>query len=169
MALRNSVFPAALALAGCLPTESEAPPALEQTTYATPMQGGECEVDHVDYAIRGRVSRSGVFTKAAVASTLVMTVAESQSVVDCGADIVRISTPGAELTKQVVAGESFALDVPNVIIGGQRPSIWVGAVLDANDNGECDPGELSGSLEVSDTELGDLAIELSDEGCPTRL
>jgi hypothetical protein len=163
------VFPAALALAGCLPTESEAPPALEQSSYEQQMQGGECEVEHVEYQIRGSVKRSGVFTKAAVqASTLLVTVGESQSVVDCRADIVRIASPGAELTAKAVQGESFSFDVPNVIIGGQRPSIWVGAVLDANDNGECDLGELSGSLEVSDTELGALAIELSDEGCPTR-
>lgn len=134
------------------------------------MQGGECEVEHVDYQIRGRVKRSGVFAKALVdQSNLLVTVAESQSVVDCRADIVRIATPGAELTTKALHGESFSLSVPNVIIGGQRPSIWVGAVLDTNDNGECDPGELSGSLEVSDTELGELAIALSDEGCPTRL
>jgi hypothetical protein len=152
-----------------LPTESEAPPSLEQTSYEQQMQGGECEVEHVDYQIYGRVKRSGIFAKAAAgASTLLVTVAESQSVVDCRADIVRIATPGAELTTKAVQGESFSLEVPSVIIGGQRPSIWVGAVLDTNENGECDPGELSGSLEVSDTELGDLAIELSDEGCPGR-
>jgi hypothetical protein len=135
------------------------------------MQGGECEVDHVEYAIRGSVRRSGVFAKAVAqpsSSTLLVTVAETQSVVDCRSDIVRIATPGAEIATKAVSGESFALDVPNVIIGGQRPSIWVGAVLDTNENGECDPGELSGSREVEDTELGDLAIELSDEGCPTR-
>jgi hypothetical protein len=133
------------------------------------MQGGECEVEHVDYHIYATVTRSGVFAKSASVGTLLVTVAESQSVVDCRADIVRIATPGAELTTKAVRGDSFSLEVPNVIIGGQRPSIWVGAVLDTNDNGECDPGELSGSLEVQDTELGDLAIALSDEACPSRL
>lgn len=133
------------------------------------MQGGECEVEHVDYQIRGSVTRSGIFTKAVASpGTMLVTVAESQSVIDCRADIVRVATPGAELVTQAVQGESFALDVSNVVIGGQRPSIWVGAVLDTNDNGECDPGELSGSVEVSDDELGDLAIELADEGCPGR-
>jgi hypothetical protein len=143
-----------------------------QTTYETAMQGGECEVEHVSYHVHGVVTRSGVFEKSAArASAMLVTVAESQSVVDCRSDIVRIATPGAELVTQALASfsDSFTLDVPNVIIGGQRPSIWVGAVLDTNDNGECDPGELSGSLQVTDSELGDLAIELSDEGCPGRL
>jgi hypothetical protein len=155
-----------------LPTESEAPPAVEQSVYQTQLEGGECEVEHVDYHIHATITRSGVFAKsAAQPNALLVTVAESQSVVDCGADIMRIATPGAELTTKAIESiaDSFTLDVPNVIIGGQRPSVWVGAVLDTNENGECDPGELSGSLEVSDSELGDLAIELSDEGCPTRL
>jgi hypothetical protein len=166
--LRNSVVPAAFALAGCLSSESEAPAAFEQATYETPMQGGDCEVEHVDYHIHATLTHSGVFAKSAGAGTLLVTVAESQSVVDCRADIVRIATPGAELATHATRGDSFSLEVPNVIIGGQRPSIWVGAVLDTNDNGECDPGELSGSVEVEDTELGDLAIALSDEACPHR-
>lgn len=134
------------------------------------MQGGECEVENVSYHVHGVLTRSGVFEKrAARPSTVVVTIAESQSVVECRSDIVRIATPGAELTSQALEGlGEFTLDVPNVIIGGQRPSIWVGAVLDENENGECDLGELSGSLQVSDNELGDLAIELSDEGCPGR-
>lgn len=142
-----------------------------QMTYETAMQGGECEVEHVSYHVHGVVTRSGVFEKSAArGAAMLVTVAESQSVVDCRSDIVRIATPGAELVTQALESfsDSFSLDVPNVIIGGQRPSIWVGAVLDENDNGECDPGELSGSAEVSDSELGELAIELSDEGCPGR-
>ncbi|HEY6880733.1 MAG TPA: hypothetical protein VI299_22070 [Polyangiales bacterium] len=128
----------------------------------------------MSYHIHATVTSSGIFEKSArkpsAPSTLLVTVGESQSVIDCRSDIVRIATPGAELTTKALEGalDQFTLDVPNVIIGGQRPSIWVRAVLDANENGECDPGELSGSLEAEDNELSDLALELRDEGCPGR-
>lgn len=176
MTLRRSVVPAALALAGCLPTESEPPPALQQETYQTEKQGGECKVEHVTYEIRGSVypvaDDEQVSNKSnSVVGSLLVAVGEATSVVSCSADSVRVASPGAELMTQAFAmhGESFALSVPGVIIGGQRSDLWVRALLDENDNGECDRGELSGSLNLAASELGDIAIELSDEGCTGRL
>jgi hypothetical protein len=101
---------------------------------------------------------------------LLVSVAEGSSVVECSEDIVRVASPGAELHTAAydVGSESFSLDLPSVIIGGQRPSIWVQALIDANDNGHCDEGELVGAVDLEDTELGDIAIELSNEGCPVR-
>jgi hypothetical protein len=174
--LRRSVVPAALALAGCLPTESEPPPSLQQTTYQTELQGGECKVEHVTYEIRGSVypvvDDEVVTNKSSsVSGSLLVAVGEATSVVSCSADSVRVASPGAELVTQAFAidSDSFALSVPSVIIGGQRSELWVRALLDENDNGQCDDGELSGSLSLAASELGDIALELSDEGCLGRL
>jgi hypothetical protein len=173
VSLRNSVFPAALALAGCLPTGSEPPPPLQQLTYQTAKQGGECKVEDVTYHLRGELVRAdgsiGDKSSARTGSLLV-SVAESSSVVECSEDIVRVASPGAELHTAAydVDSHSFSLDLPSVIIGGQRPSIWVQALLDANDNGRCDEGEFVGAVELEDDELGDIAIELGNEGCPVR-
>jgi len=167
--LRNSVFPAAIALAGCFSTESEPPPQLEQVTYHTPVEGGACEVEDVVYRLHGELYQGTVEKSARRPSTLVVTVAESSSVVDCREDIVRIATPGAELSTTVfTAADNFDLDVPAVVIGGQRPSIWVRALMDTNANGSCDDGELVGAVELTADELGDFSIELSDDGCPGR-
>ncbi|MDB4976113.1 MAG: hypothetical protein JWN48_4454 [Myxococcaceae bacterium] len=173
--LRNSVVPAALALAGCLPSESEPPPAVSQTTYQTELQGGECKVEQVVYEIHGSVypvpSDAHALNKSSSpAGSLLVTVGESTSVVSCGVDSVRVASPGAELTNHAFSSDAseFSLTVPGVIIGGQRPELWIQALLDSNDNGECDEGELSGSVNLAASELGDMAIELSDEGCPAR-
>jgi len=181
VSLRNSVVPAALALAGCLPSESEPPPPLQQLTYQTAKQGGACKVEQVTYHLRGELVRSDssiekssvrISDKGSVRSgALLVSVAESASVVECSEDVVRMASPGAELHTAAygVDADSFTLDLPSVIIGGQRPSIWVQALIDANDNGHCDDGELVGAVQLEDSELGELAIELSDQGCPARL
>lgn len=171
MTLRSSVVPAALALAGCFPSESEPPPQVEQVTYHTPVEGGACEVEDVVYHLHAELYQGVAYGKSALrSSSLVVTVAESQSVVDCQEDIVRISTPGAELTTATFAtSDNFDLDVPAVVIGGQRPSIWVRALIDTNANGLCDDGELVGTAQLEADDLGDFSIELrDDEGCPTR-
>jgi hypothetical protein len=173
VSLRNSVFPAALALAGCLPTESEPPPPLQQLTYQTAKQGGECKVQDVTYHLRGDLVRADGSPRdksSARTGALLVSVAEGSSVVECSEDIVRVASPGAELHTAAYDfdADSFSLDLPSVIIGGQRPSIWVQALLDANDNGRCDEGELVGAVELDDDELGDIAIEHSHEGCPVR-
>jgi hypothetical protein len=180
VSLRNSVVPAALALAGCLPSESEPPPPLQQLTYQTAKQGGACKVEEVTYHLRGELVRvdssldkSGVSigTRSRVRSGgLLVSVGEGTSVVECSEDIVRIASPGAELLTAAYSAdaETFALDLPSMIIGGQRPSIWVQALIDANDNGHCDDGELVGALDLDESELGEIAIELSNDGCPTR-
>ncbi|MDB4985611.1 MAG: hypothetical protein JWN04_789 [Myxococcaceae bacterium] len=163
-------------LAGCLPSESEPPPALAQTVYQTEMQGGDCNVEHVTYEIHGSVHpasiNAGPINKSSSkrAGSLMVTVAENSSVVSCTTDRVQVASPGADLKTQAFAADadSFALSVPGVIIGGQRTDLWVQALLDANDNGECDDGELSGSVNLAASELGDLAIELNDEGCSAR-
>jgi len=173
--LRNSVVPAALALAGCLPTESEPPPSLQQMTYETFQEGGVCEVEHVTYHLYADLVRAQSADKSRqTTGTLLVTVAEGTSVVACTEDVVRVASPGAELKTTAYDGnaDSFSLDVPGVIIGGQRPSIWVRALIDANDNGSCDEGELVGAVELEAGEageLGDIAIELSQDGCPTRI
>ena len=163
------MFPAALALAGCLPTESEPPPELEQVTFATPETGGVCEVERVSYHVRGEVVREGAREKSArVAGTLLVAVSESSSVIDCTQDLMRVATPGAELAHAAFGADTdeFALDVAAMVIGGHRPSIRVGALLDLNENGTCDPGEPNGAVEVDDVEtLGTLAIALSDDDC----
>ena len=171
MTLRNSVVPAALALAGCFPTESEPPPALEQVTYHTPIEGGECEVEDVVHHLHGEIVQDGVYEKSALRrTTLIVSVGESTSVVDCDSDLMKVAMPGAELLSAAVTAslDGFDIDVPAVVIGGHRPSIWVHALLDENDNGECDEGEAVGTAELEESELGDFAIELSREGCPTR-
>ena len=173
MTLRNSVVPAALALAGCLPSESSPPPALSTLTYQTEMQGGECKTENVTYEVRGSVHPT---TAPPIAksnqrnSSLIVTVGEAASVVSCTADSVQIASPGAELTSESFPADAsvFSLSVPSVIIGGQRSDVWVEALLDENDNGTCDDGELTGSVNLPASELGDIAIELSDEGCPAR-
>lgn len=169
MSLRSSVFPAALALAGCLPTESEPPPALEQVTFATPETGGVCEVERLSYHVSGEVVREGVHDKSRTAAeTLVVSVSESSSVIDCTEDLVRVATPGAELARAAFAadGEQFALDVAAMVIGGHRPSIRVAALLDLNENGRCDPGEPSGTVEVDDAdELDQLVIAIAGDDC----
>lgn len=172
MALRNSVVPAALAFAGCLPSESEPPPEFEQLTYETPMLGGDCETEDVTYHVYAQVTREGSLSKSATSvGSLLVAVAESSSVIDCGEDLVKIAVPGAELTEESFAGasERFTIEVPAVLIGGHRPSIRVSALLDANDNGACDRGELTASFEAKADGLGDVALDLSDEGCPARL
>lgn len=173
MTLRKSVVPAALALAGCLPTGSEPPPEeLEQLTYSTPVTGGSCDVEEVNYAIYAQVLRPGGQLKSSASTgALVFTVSESSSVVDCDEDIVRIAMPGAELAREAIAAhqDSLTLDVPSAVIGGHRPSIRVAALLDANDNGECDDGELTASVEAEPSEIGKVLLELADEGCPERL
>jgi hypothetical protein len=170
--LRKSVVPAALALAGCLPTGSEPPGELEQLTYSTPVLGGSCDVEQANYEIYAEVLRPGGQLKSSSSTgALVFTVSESSSVVDCNEDIVRIAMPGAELTREAVAAhqESLKLDVPATVIGGHRPSIRVAALLDVNDNGECDLGELTASVEAEPSELGKVLLALADEGCPERL
>jgi hypothetical protein len=180
VSLRNSVVPAALALAGCLPSGSQPPPSLQQLTYQTAKQGGACKVESVTYHLRGELVRADSSIDKSSASlndnsrvrsgALLVSVAEGSSVVECSEDIVRIASPGAELHTAAFGADadSFALDLPSAIIGGQRPSIWVQALIDANDNGRCDEGELVGALELEDSELGDIAIALSNDGCPTR-
>jgi hypothetical protein len=164
------VFPAALALAGCLPTESEPPPPVEQVTYSTPEIGGDCGFERVVHHVSGEVLREGPLDKTAVAQgSLVVTVSESQSVVSCSEDLVTLATPGADLATASfdVHSSLFALDVPAVVVAGQHPSIRVRALLDINDNGQCDDGELVGDVTLEDTALGDLSITLSREaGCP---
>lgn len=175
MALRNSVIPAAFAFAGCLASESEPPPSVEQVVYQTPVEGGACEVEEIVHRVRGAVFSEDIESgdKSALREErlLLVTVAESSSVVDCGEDIVRIARPGAELVTAAFdpGSESFALDVPADVIGGHRPSIWVRALLDENGNGRCDDGEPVAAVEVDEGELGDLALALSRDGCPTRL
>lgn len=171
MSFRKSVVPAALALAGCLPTESETPPPLEQLTYQTPVLGGSCDVEDVNYRVYAEIMRAGPGQKSANSSgSLLVTVSEGTSVVDCGEDLVRVAMPGAELDQQAFAPSSdhVALEVPAAIIGGHRPSIRVAALLDTNDNGECDDGELSASVDADASEVEDIALLLADEGCPAR-
>lgn len=171
MTLRKSVVPAALALAGCLSAESEQPAPLEQLTYQTPMLGGACEVEEVTYEVYADVLRpGGVLKSAATPGSLLVSVSESTSVIDCGEDVMRIATPGAELVREALAStsESAALTVPAAVIGGHRPSLRVAALLDLNDNGRCDQGELTASVDADGDELGALLLELTDEGCPGR-
>lgn len=175
VSLRNSVVPAALALAGCLPSESEPPPALEQTTYQTQAEGGECQVQHVTYQLQGdlyrvRDSELTINKSSVRPGSMLVTVAEDSTVVSCLGDSVRVASPGAELATHAlpIDATTFSLSVPGVVIGGQQSMLWVHALLDANDNGDCDPGELSGSADLSISELGNIAIELSDQGCPGR-
>ena len=175
MSLRNSVVPAALAFAGCLPSESQPPPALEQTTYQTQEEGGDCQVQHVSYQVQGDLYRARdselTINKSSVRpGSLLVTVGEDTSVVSCTGDSVRVASPGAELASHAlpIDATKFSFAVPGVVIGGQQSMLWVHALLDANDNGECDPGELSGSADLAVSELGNIAIELSDEGCPGR-
>ena len=175
MSLRNSVVPAALAFAGCLPSESEPPPALEQTTYQTHGDGGDCQVQHVSYQVHGDLYRAGdselaINKSSTRPGSLLVTVAEDSTVLSCTGDSVRVASPGAELATHSLPTDatSFSFAVPGVIIGGQQSMLWVHALLDANDNGECDPGELSGSADLAANDLGNIAIELSDEGCASR-
>ena len=168
--LRSSVFPAALALVGCLPTESELPPPVETVTYSTPEIGGDCALEHFVHHLAGQVVRQDSADKSAVAQgSLLVTVSESQSIVSCTEDLVTMSTPGAELATASfdLYRTSFALDVPTVVVAGQHPAIRVRALLDVNDNGLCDEGELVGDVTREDTALGDLTIVVSAErGCP---
>jgi hypothetical protein len=148
--------------------------------YQTAKQGGACKVEQVTYHLRGALVRAdsglvnssvSIGTKSRVRSGgLLVSVGEGSSVVECSEDIVRIASPGAELHTAAYSAdaETFALDLPSMIIGGQRPSIWVQALIDANDNGHCDDGELVGALDLDESELGEIAIELSTDGCPTR-
>lgn len=168
--MRKSVVPAAFAFAGCFSSESEPPPAFEELTYQTAMEGGSCEVEHITYHVRGAVVEDGE-KSAARPSTLRVTVAEASSVVDCGDDLMKIATPGAELASMAfdATSASFALEVPGVVIGGHHPSIWVEALLDENDNGECDDGELVGAVELDAVDLDGFELDLSrTDGCPTR-
>lgn len=143
-------------------------------TYQTENQGGACQVQDVTYHVHGSVTSDATRDKSSVSvrgGTLLVTVAESSSVVSCGEDIVRVASPGAELeTAAFEAGtESFTFDLPGTIIGGQRPSLWVQALVDSNENGQCDEGELVGSVELDDGDLGNIALALSDDqGCPAR-
>ena len=168
--LRSSVFPAALALVGCLPTESEVPPPVETVTYSTPEIGGDCDFERLVHHVSGEVLRESAVDKTAVVQgSLLVTVSESQSVVSCSEDLVTMATPGAELARASFGlySSSFALDVPAVVVAGQHPTIRVRALLDENDNGRCDDGELVGDVTLEDGALGDLAIALSGEtGCP---
>lgn len=171
MSFCRSVVPAALALAGCLPTDSETPPPLEQLTYETPVLGGACDVEDVTYRVYAEILREGPRPKSTSSTgSLLVSVSEGTSVVACGEDLVRVAVPGAELDAQAFAASSerVALEVPSAIIGGHRPSIRVAALLDTNDNGECDEGELSASLDADASELEELALVLADEGCPER-
>jgi hypothetical protein len=175
VSLRNSVVPAALAFAGCLPSESQPPPALEQVTYQTQQEGGDCQVQHVSYQVQGDLYRAGdseltINKSSTRPGSLLVTVAEDSTVVSCSGDSVRVASPGAELATHSlpVDATTFSFTLPGVIIGGQQSMLWVHALLDANDNGDCDPGELSGSADVAAHELGNIAIELSDQGCPGR-
>ncbi|MET0343660.1 MAG: hypothetical protein ABW252_21790 [Polyangiales bacterium] len=168
MSLRNSVVPAALAIAGCLPTESEPPPDYEQITYTTPEIGEACDVENVVHHVRGEVVQEGSIAKTAVAhGALLVTVSETASIVSCTEDLVTMAMPGAELATASFDARSalFALDVPARLVAGQHPTLRVSALLDANDNGVCDDGELVGEVIVDDGGLGDLAIALSDAGC----
>lgn len=168
MSLRNSVVPAALALAGCLPTESEPPPELGTVTYSTPEIGEACEVEQVVHHVRGEVLPAGAVDKTAVAQgALVLTVSETSSVVSCTDDLVTLATPGAELASASFSASStsFAFDVPSRVVGGQRPTFRIAALLDENDNGVCDDGELAGDVVVDDAGLGALAIALSRDHC----
>jgi hypothetical protein len=135
------------------------------------MLGGACEVEDVTYEVYADILRPGGVAKSAQGSgALVVAISESTSVIDCGEDVMRIATPGAELVREAFAGgsESVTMRVPSSIIGGHRPSIRVGALLDVNDNGRCDEGELTASVDADEADLGALLLELMDEGCPGR-
>jgi hypothetical protein len=140
--------------------------------YQTFEEGGACDVENVTYHLRGNLIRPESMDKSNLQQpgALLVTVAESTSVVQCSEDLVRVASPGAELSTTAYESDatSFTLDLAAVIIGGQRPSIWVQALVDANDNGSCDDGELVGAVELEADALEHLAIELRDEGCPTR-
>jgi hypothetical protein len=154
-----------------LPTESEAPSELEQLTYETPARGDACEVEDVNYQVYADILRSRSSAKSATQrGALLVTVSESTSVVDCGEDLVRIASPGAELTRASYpsSSDSFAFDMASAIIGGHRPSLHVAALLDENDNGLCDDGELTASIEADGEQLDHLQLALTDEGCPRR-
>lgn len=142
-------------------------------TYATPETGGACDVEHVTYVVRGEIQRDEPRAKSISASgTLLVSVGESSSVVDCTPDLMQVATPGAELANAAFSarGDHFSLDVPAMVIGGHRPSIRVVALLDENENGACDDGEPTGVVEVDDVdELGALAIALSRDGCSEQL
>ncbi len=169
--MRKSVVPAALAFAGCFSNESERPAAFEELTYQTAQEGGACEVEHITYQVRGALVESSGEKSAAREGSVRVTVAESSSVVECGEDLMKIAMPGAELASVAfnASTASFALDVPGVVIGGHRPSIWVQALLDENENGECDEGELVGAAELDAVDLDGFELELSrTDGCPGR-
>lgn len=142
-------------------------------SYARPETGGACDVERFTYVVRGEIQRDEPREKSiSVSGTLLVSVSESSSVVDCTPDLMQVATPGAELAHAAFSARSdqFALDVPTMVIGGHRPSIRVAALLDENENGTCDDGEPTGSIEVDDIdELGALAIALSRDGCSERL
>ena len=168
--LRSSVFPAALALVGCLPTESELPPPVETVTYSTPEIGGDCDVERLVHHVAGDLLNEGAVEKTAlVKGALLLTVSETQSIVSCTEDLVTMTTPGVDLATASfdLYSSSFALDVPAVVVAGQHPAIRVRALRDLNDNGLCDDGEPVGDVTLEDTALGAIAITLSsDDGCP---
>jgi hypothetical protein len=174
--LRKSVVPAAFALAGCLAGESEPPPSLESLTYQTPEEGGACEVERVRYQLHGTITAHPTHDKSRTSiAPLLVSFSETTSVVHCDEDLMRVATPGAELDSKAFAPDfaadtqEFTFEVPGAVIGGHRPSFYVRALVDENDNGRCDDGELVGFAELTDAELGNIAIELSgEEGCPTR-
>lgn len=149
---------------------------MESVVYSTPMVGGVCNVEHVVHHLHGELHIDEPSAKSASAGAssapLIVSVSESASVVHCDEDLMRVAVPGAELESVVMphAPSTFSLDVPATLIGGHRPSIRVQALIDENDNGECDEGEPFAVAELTDAELGDLALELArDHGCPEPL
>lgn len=135
------------------------------------MLGEDCDVEDVNYHVYAQILQHRAGQKSLDGSgALRVTVSESTSVVACGADVVRVAMPGAELTSESFASNSehFMLDVPGLVIGGHRPSIRVEALLDRNDNGECDDGELFAAVDADPEDLATLTLEFSDDGCPGR-
>jgi len=168
---RKSVVPAALAFAGCLPTESELPPPLEQLTYQTPTLSEDCDIEQVNYHLYAQIVRQGSAQKSATSSgALLVTLSESTTVVACDEDLVRVATPGAELAAHSFASNSerVTVDVPGMLIGGHRPSIRVEALLDTNDNGECDDGELFAAVDADPRDLATLTLDLTADSCIRR-
>jgi hypothetical protein len=135
---------------------------------------GTAEGDGCPPSIQHEVRLEGVTRlaagteKRASSASVVLDVYESSSI-GCKDGLMSQVSPGQSLMRHVVSGPgAFSLELERTVLVGFPSDLELSALLDENDNGECDPGEMSGYASVGEGST-DIVLTLDRHGCPFRI
>jgi hypothetical protein len=134
---------------------------------------GSCEFTSATYRLEGevRIAKSAdSFAGEAVTGPLIIQAFEDSSVTLCTNEVIAQTSPGRKLGELALneVGE-FELELSVEVYSQVASNIDLMVLLDANDDGLCNPGELWTTTKLIADDHDRIDIELRQpEACPSR-